>query len=110
MVSHWNLRSNDIGHLSIPILAIYCLCTNVSSVQSLSCVLLFVTTWSAARQASVSITISQSLLKLMSIGVGDDVCSVITLLSLQLLRPQALDPPQREARALQWREALACRN
>ena len=36
-------------------------------VQSLSCVQLFVTPWTAACQASLSITISQSLLKLMSI-------------------------------------------
>ena len=35
-----------------------------SSVQSLSCVWLFVTTWTAARQASLSITNSQSLLNL----------------------------------------------
>ena len=38
-----------------------------SSVQSLSCVQLFVTPWTAARQASLSITNSQSLPKLMSI-------------------------------------------
>ena len=38
-----------------------------SSVQSLSHVQLFVTPWTAASQASLSITISQSLLKLMSI-------------------------------------------
>ena len=38
-----------------------------SSVQSLSCVLFFVTPWTAARQASLSITNSQSLLKLMFI-------------------------------------------
>ena len=38
-----------------------------SSVQSLSHVWLFVTPWTAARQASLSITNSQSLLKLMSI-------------------------------------------
>ena len=37
------------------------------SVQSLSCVWLFVTPWTAARQASLSITNSRSLLKLMSI-------------------------------------------
>ena len=37
------------------------------SVQSLSHVRLFVTPWTAARQASLSFTISQSLLKLMSI-------------------------------------------
>ena len=38
-----------------------------SSVQSLSCVWLFATSWSSARQAYLSITNSQSLLKLMSI-------------------------------------------
>ena len=37
------------------------------SVQSLSHVRLFVTPWTAARQASLSFTISHSLLKLMSI-------------------------------------------
>ena len=35
--------------------------------QSLSCVQLFATPWTAAHQASLSFTISQSLLKLMSI-------------------------------------------
>ena len=41
-------------------------CPNFSSVQSLSHVWLFVTPWTAARQASLSITNFQSLLKLMS--------------------------------------------
>ena len=41
-----------------------------SSVQSLSRVRLFATPWIAARQASLSITNSQSLLKLMSIESG----------------------------------------
>ena len=36
-------------------------------VQSLSCVQLFVTLWTAARQASLSFTISRSLLRLMFI-------------------------------------------
>ena len=39
----------------------------ISSVQSLSHVRLFATTWTAAHQASLSITNSRSLLKLMSI-------------------------------------------
>jgi len=39
---------------------------NISSVQLLSRVWLFATPWTAARQASLSITNSQSLLKLMS--------------------------------------------
>ena len=37
------------------------------SVQSLSCARLFATPWTAARQASLSITSSQSLLKLLSV-------------------------------------------
>ena len=40
---------------------------HLGSVQSLSRVRLFVTPWTAARQATLSITNSQSLLKLMSI-------------------------------------------
>ena len=39
----------------------------ISSVQSLSCVQVFATPWTAARQASLSITSSRSLPKLMSI-------------------------------------------
>ena len=41
--------------------------TQFSSVQSLSCIQLFVSPWTAAHQASLSITNSRSLLKLMSI-------------------------------------------
>ena len=43
------------------------ICERISSVQLLSCVRLFVTAWTAARQASLSNTNSWSLLKLMSI-------------------------------------------
>ena len=50
-----------ISHLSFPVLA------DVSSVQSHSHVRLFATPWTAACQASLSITNSWSLLKLMSI-------------------------------------------
>ena len=42
------------------------MCIQFCSVQSLRHVLLFVTPWTAARQASLSNTNSQSLLKLMS--------------------------------------------
>ena len=45
----------------------YTFITYIISVQSLSHVWLFVTAWTAARQASLSITNTQSLLKLMSI-------------------------------------------
>ena len=41
--------------------------STIRSVQSLSCIQLFATPWTAARQASLSSTITQSLLKLMSI-------------------------------------------
>ena len=45
----------------------YIPCIRVSSVQLLSCVQLFVTPWTTAHQASLFITNSRSLLKLMSI-------------------------------------------
>ena len=46
------------------------LCLTASAVvQSLSHVRLFATPWTTARQPSPSFTISQSLLKLMSIGL-----------------------------------------
>ena len=57
-----------------------------SSVQSLSCVQLFVTPWNAALQASMTITNSQSLLKLMSI------VSVMPSNHLILCRPLLLLP------------------
>ena len=46
---------------------------NEPSVHLLSCVRLLVTQLAAARQASLSITNSQCLLKLMSIEVGDAI-------------------------------------
>ena len=51
----------------IKLLKFNTLFSQFSSVQSLSHVRLFATPWTAARQASLSITNSQSLLKLMSI-------------------------------------------
>ena len=58
-----------------------------SSVQSLSCVQLFVTPWIAAHQASLSITISRSSLKLTSIE------SVMPSSHLILCCPLLLLPP-----------------
>ena len=57
-----------------------------SSVQSLSRVRLFITPWTAARQASLSITNSQSLLKLMPIE------SVMPSIHLILCHPLLLLP------------------
>ena len=59
----------------------------ISSVQSLSRVQLFETPWIAARQASLSITNSQSLLKLTSIKL------VMPSSHLILCRPLLLLPP-----------------
>ena len=58
----------------------------ISSAQSLSCVQLFATPWTVARQASLSITNSRSLLKLMSIE------SVMSSNHLILCRPLLLPP------------------
>ena len=57
-------------------------------VQSLNCVWLFVTPWTAARQASLSFTISQSLFKLMSIK------SMMLSNHLILFHPFAFNLPQ----------------
>ena len=62
-------------------------CSQFSSVQSLSRVQLFANPWIAAHQASLSVTNSQSLLKLMSIE------SVMPSSHLILCRPLLLLPP-----------------
>ena len=59
----------------------------INSVQLISHVRLFATPWTAACQASLSITNSQSLLKLMSIA------SVMPSKHLMLCRPLLLLPP-----------------
>ena len=72
----------------------YCLFSSINllkknvmnSVQSLSCVPLFATPWTAAHQASLSITSSWSLLKLMSIK------SVMPSNCLILYHPLLLPP------------------
>ena len=59
-------------------------------VQSLSCVRLFVTSWTAARQAFLSFTISLSLLKLMSIELMMPSNNLI--LCCPLLLPPSIFP------------------
>ena len=63
-----------------------CVCIIYIPVQSLSHIRLFVTPWTAARQASLSITNSQSLPKLMSVE------SVMPSNHLILCRPLLLLP------------------
>ena len=80
------------------------LCT-FSSVQLLSHVQLFVTPWIAAHQASLSITNSQSLLKLLFI-VSVMPCNHITL-CCPLLLPTSIVPSTRvfsseSARCIRW--------
>ena len=60
------LKSRDIA-LPTKVHAVKAMVSPISSVQSLSCVQLFATPWTAACQASLSITYSKSLLKLMSL-------------------------------------------
>ena len=67
-----------------------------SSVQSLSRVWLFVTAWIAARQASLSITNSQSLLKLMPIK------SVMPSSHLILSSPSPAPNPSQHQGLFQW--------
>ena len=78
-VPHWLLASFLVP---VPVFAE----PQFSSVQSLSCVQFFATPWTAARQVSMSITNSWSLLKLMSIE------SVMPSNHLILFRPLLLLP------------------
>ena len=63
-------------------------------VQSLSCVRLFVTPWIAARQASLSFTISQSLLKFMSIELAMPSNHLVLCCPLLLLPCEQTKPLQ----------------
>ena len=62
----------------------------ISSVQMLSCVQLFVTLWTAALQASLSITKSWSLLKIMFIESGLPFHTVHGFLKARILKWFAL--------------------
>ena len=72
-VSEWNRESKDPNkytQLVFKTLIFYFFIVvkyTLSVLQLLSCVQLFVTPWTAARQAFLSFTIPQSLLKLMSV-------------------------------------------
>ena len=71
-VIHFNYDVTHILNLTKFYNNIICVCSytpvlNFTSVQLLSPVWLFATPWTAAHQASLSITNSQSLLKLMTI-------------------------------------------
>ena len=101
VLGHRYIHSVKI-HQALCLQSLHCLCMYVlfqysfiksfssvrfSSVQSLSCVRLFVTSWIATCQSSLSITNSRSSLKLMSIE------SVMPSSHLILCRPLLLLPP-----------------
>ena len=96
--------STDVTSPTVLFKVLYCKIKNVflglpwqfsgsvqfSSVQSLSCVRLFATPWTAARQASLSITNSQSLLRLMSVELV--MPSNHLILCCPLLLPPSIFP------------------
>jgi len=89
---HWQLDSLPLSHLGSPsyfVTPTVNIFYNYGSVQSLSCVRLFATPWIAACQAFLSITNSQSSLKLMSIELVMPSSHLILFCPLLLL-PQPL--------------------
>jgi len=66
--------------------------TQFSSFQSLSCVRLFATPWTAARQASLSVTNSRSLLKLVSVPSNHLILCCPLLLHLQSFPASGFSP------------------
>ena len=74
-------------------------------IQSLSCVQLFATPWTAARQASLSFTNSQSLLKLMSIESvmpSNHLILCHPLLLLPSIFPSIRVFPNESTRRIRW--------
>ena len=77
----------------------------IGSVQLLSCVWLFVTAWTVARQVSLSITNSQSLIKLMSIKLvmpANHLILCCSLLLLPLFFPSIMVFYSESARHIRW--------
>ena len=87
MFSFWSCMVSSLKFRSLIRFEFYFCIVQFSSVQSLSRVQLFATPWIAARQASLSITISWSSLKLTSIE------SVMPSSHLILCHPLFLLPP-----------------
>ena len=80
---------------------------NIYVVQSLSHVQLFVTPWAAARQASLSFTVSWSLLKLMSIELvmpSNHLILCHPLLLLPSIFPSIRVFPSESALHIRWPE------
>ena len=76
-----------------------------SSVQSLSCVQLFATPWTAATQASLSIISSRNLLKLMSVELvmpSNDLIFCHPLLLLPSIFPRIMVFSNESALCIRW--------
>ena len=108
-------QTDPTSHLSVPGLQTHCFILG-GGVQSLSCVQLIVTPWTAARQASLSFTISRGLPKFMSIeSVMPSNHLIFCLILCCPNTPKANVPPP-QALALQLplslspppRDPLAC--
>ena len=84
--------------------------TGARLVHSLSCVQLFVTPWTAAHQASLSFTISQSLLKHMSIEYmmpSNHLIPCHPLLLLPSIFPRIKVFPNESAFRIRWPKYLS---
>ena len=93
-------QTNPTSHLSVPGLQTHCFILG-GGVQSLSCVRLIVTPWTAARQASLSFTISRGLPTFMSIeSVMPSNHLILCLILCCPNTPKANAPPP-QALALQ---------
>ena len=80
---------------------------SISSVQSLSRVQLFETPWTAAHQASMSITNSRSLLKLMSVDLvmpSNHLILCLPLLLLPSIFPSIRVFPNESVLPIRWPE------
>ena len=80
---------------------------SISSVQSLSHVQLFETPWTAAHQASMSITTSRSLLKLMSVDLvmpSNHLILCLPLLLLPSIFPSIRVFPNESVLPIRWPE------
>ena len=103
-MNNWSYFVEEMDHIrKVPCFSVIPSMSNYfSSIQSLSHVWLFVTSWIAARQASLSINNSRSSPKLMSIE------SVMPSSHLILCRPLLLLPPttSQHQSLFQWVNSL----
>ena len=93
-VVHTPIQKFNVYPILLFSLCQYCIkfMLQLSSVQSLSRVQLFATPWTAARQASLSITNSHSLLKLVSITTESVMPSNHLIICRPLLLPPSILP------------------